>query len=260
MVATPLNIKDNIMSKELITQEEQEFNFIQRKAQAFISGSILPVQYRNIGDVIILEEMSKNLKIPMVMLAQGLYIVKNKPSMSGQLVIALLNGSGRFDAPIQWEERAEPWGVRAFASIDGNVLYGDWVDDKLITANNWGSNSHWKNNKILMSKYRSASWFGRLYAPDLLMGFRTEGEVEDTQPTPEETAVEAEIVEEAKTQKDHTANKRELSKQLTALSFTKADVTAFAKMFDLGENVELVEELITSKESLLAKIKIFEDK
>jgi len=246
------------MSKELITQEEKEFNFIQRKAQAFISGSILPANFRNVGDVIILEEMSRSLRIPMIMLSQGIYIVKNKPSMSGQLIIAIINGSKRFEFPIRWEERESPWGIRAYNSIGGEVFHGEWIDDELIKANGWAKNPLWTNQKGLMSRYRSATYFARLYAPDLLMGFRTEGEIEDTQPTPEEIAVEAEIVEEAKTQKDHTANKRELSKQLTALSFTKADITEFAKMFDLGQDVELVEELITSKESLLAKIKLYE--
>ena len=75
----------------------------------------------------------------------------------------------------------------------------------------------------------------------------------------ETTIVNAEIITEAKTQKDHLANKRELSAQLAALSFSKADITSFAKMFKLTEDNELVEELITSKESLMAKIKIFEE-
>jgi hypothetical protein len=169
------------MSNELIvTQEEKAFEFLQRKAKAFISGSILPQHYRNTGDVIVLEEMSKSLKIPMIMLAQGLYIVKGKPSMSGQLVIAIINGSGKFDTPLMWEERESPWGVRVYAKMDGEKLYGEWITDELIKLNGWASNPHWKNNKGLMARYRSASWFGRLYCPELLMGFKTEGEVQDS--------------------------------------------------------------------------------
>ena len=174
------------MSKEIIVSEldsvsieERIFELEQRKAKAMISGSILPQHFRNVGDVIILDEMSRVLSVPTVMLAQGLYIVKGKPSMSGQLVIAILNGSGRFDAPINWEEREKPWGVRAYASIDGEVYSGEWIDDDLIKRNGWGNNPHWVNNKSLMAKYRAASWFARLFAPDLLLGFRSEGEIED---------------------------------------------------------------------------------
>ncbi len=126
----------------------------------------------------------------MIMLAQGLFIVKGKTSMSGQLIIAIINGSKRFDFPVRWEERQNPWGVRAYNSIEGEMFYGEWIDDKLIGDNNWASNSLWRTQKGLMSRYRSATYFARLYAPDLLMGFTTEGETDDIQ-----------VVEPVKTEK-----------------------------------------------------------
>lgn len=172
------------MSKEIVSQdvihEMDVFEFEQRKAKALIAGSILPQHYKNIGDVIILNEMSRNLKIPTVMLAQQLYVVKGKPTMSGQLVIAVLNGSGRFDSVIKWEEQEQPkWRVRAYAEIDGDRLYGDWLDDDVIKANGWESNPKWRTMKSQMAKYRTASWFARLYAPDVLMGFHESEEIRD---------------------------------------------------------------------------------
>ncbi len=158
---------------------ERTFEVEQRMAKALISGSILPARFRNVGDVIILNEMSRSLAVPTVMLAQQMYIVKGSVGMSGQLVIALLNGSGLFDKPITWEEREEPWGIRAIGYVNGDRLEGQWIDDALITSNGWKSNTHWINNRELMARYRSASWFGRLYAPQILMGFKSEGEIED---------------------------------------------------------------------------------
>ena len=171
------------MSTELITLDNQERTFAleQRKAQAMISGNILPAHFKNVGDIIILGEMSKSLNIPVVMLAQQLYIVKGKPSMSGQLTIALLNGSGKFDKPIKFQERETPWGIRAVGLIDGEEYFGEWIDDALIKANAWGTNKHWAANKGLMARYRAASWFARLYAPEVLMGFQTEGEIIDAE-------------------------------------------------------------------------------
>ena len=73
------------MSNEIITiEEEKRFEFFKRKAEALISGSILPQVYRNIGDILILEEMSRQLKIPIVMLAQGMYIVSNPIGMTSK--------------------------------------------------------------------------------------------------------------------------------------------------------------------------------
>lgn len=168
--------------------ELQIFELEQRKAKAMITGNILPQQFKNVGDVIILNEMSRVLSVPTVMLAQQLYIVHGKPSMSGQLVIAMLNGSGRFDKNMMWETREKPWGVRAYNYLDGERVEGEWIDDELIKANKWESNPHWKNNKGLMARYRAASWFGRLYAPDVLLGFSVEGEVIEGEVLPESSA------------------------------------------------------------------------
>ncbi|WP_456392769.1 hypothetical protein [Nitratifractor sp.] len=171
------------MSERLpaLTEEERAFELLQRKAKAFISGSVLPQRFRNVGDVIILEQMSRDLGIPMLTLAGGLYLVKGQAMLSGQLVIAILNRSGRFDGPVKWEERSEPWGVRAYVELDGERLEGPWIDEDLIQRNGWGSNPHWKNNRDLMARYRAATWMARLYAPDLLFGLRTEGEIIDAE-------------------------------------------------------------------------------
>lgn len=248
-------MEHEIIEVEPIETQERVFELAQRQAKAMITGSILPPQFRTVGDVLILNEMSKSLKIPSIMLAQGLYMVKNKPSMSGQLVIAILNGSKRFDAPIRWEERAKPWGIRAYASINGDKFEGDWIDDALIQANGWISNPHWKNNKQLMAKYRAATWFARLYCPDLLMGMTTEGEVVDSKEVSEEIEVQ---IMEADTQKDVLKLKRKLSTELKNLDFTNADVTAFAKKFDLAENTELLSEMVTNKEVLMSSVSEFE--
>jgi len=173
---------------------ERMFALEQRKAQAMISGSILPSNYKNVGDVIVLNEMSKVLNIPMVMLAQQLYVVKGKPSMSGSLVIAILNRSGKFDSVMKWEEETKPkWRIRAYNSINGELVYGEWLDDAFIEANGWLSNPKWKTMKSQMARYRTASWFGRLYAPDALLGFTTLEEVEEI--------TEVEVVEDKKASK-----------------------------------------------------------
>jgi len=237
---------------EVIGIEERKFELEQRQAKAMITGSILPPQFRTIGDVIILNEMSKSLKIPTIMLAQGLYMVKNKPSMSGQLVIAIINGSKRFDTPIRWEEREKPWGVRAYASINGDKFEGQWIDDALIQANGWASNPHWKNNKELMARYRSATWFARLYCPDLLMGMATEGENIDAV-----NEIDTEVIEETKAQKQSLSNKRKIADELRKLDFTAADITAFAKQFKL-EDEDTLEMMADSKEVLMLAVEEFE--
>ena len=166
---------------QLIELESKEFEIAQRKAKALIAGTMLPQNFKNVSDVLILNEMSDKLGLPLIMLAQQLYIVKGKPSYSGQLVIAVLNGSNRFDGVMRWEERQKPWGIRAYNEIQGERVYGDWLDDETISSNGWGSNPKWKTMKLQMARYRTASWFGRLYAPDLLMGLYEKDELIETE-------------------------------------------------------------------------------
>ena len=42
--------------------------------------------------------------------------------------------------------------------------------------------SKWQTMPELMLKYRAAAFFGRLYAPEIMMGMHTEFEIQDIQP------------------------------------------------------------------------------
>jgi hypothetical protein len=48
--------------------------------------------------------------------------------------------------------------------------------------------SKWQTMPELMLRYRSATFFGRLYAPEILMGMQTSEEVQDIQRATREAA------------------------------------------------------------------------
>ena len=54
--------------------------------------------------------------------------------------------------------------------------------------------SKWKTMPEQMLRYRSASFFGRIYAPEILMGFKTTDEVEDMQHFSAAKEVKAEVL------------------------------------------------------------------
>jgi len=168
--------------------EERRFELDQRKAKAYASSLMMPQHLRDIGSMMVLNQMSNDLKIPMLLLAQNIFMVKGKIGMSAQLVISLINSSGIYDADIKFEERTEPFGVRAYAFKEGERVDGIWIDEDMIVANGWYSNSNWKTLKPLMARYRSASYFARLNCPMVLMGFQTDDEIIDTTLTDQNTA------------------------------------------------------------------------
>ena len=159
---------------------EKVFELEQRKAKAMIQSNILPQNFKNIGDVIVLNEMSRNLNIPVVLLAQQMYIVHGKVGFSGQFSIALLNKAVELEKIDSWNfEKREDGAVRVVAEKNGQKLEGTWIDKELVKNNGWLSNKHWSNNFDLMAHYRAATWFLRLYLPEMLMGMHTVDEIED---------------------------------------------------------------------------------
>ena len=58
---------------------------------------------------------------------------------------------------------------------------------QMADAEGWTkkNGSKWKTMPELMLSYRAATFFGRMYCPDLLMGMQTADEVEDIQASKE---------------------------------------------------------------------------
>jgi hypothetical protein len=214
------------MSKELQAKTMEEMQIIekmfeleQRKAKAMLSGKILPATFRDVGDVIVLNEMSRVLQIPMILLAQQLYMVHGKVGFSGQFSIALLNKAMEMGKLDNWEyEERKDGAVRVIGERKGKKLEGIWIDKKLVEENGWLSNPHWKKNFSLMARYRSATWFLRMYYPEMLMGLYTVDEIKDAENEDEvkenisiETA-EAEIIDPLKVNNE-TAKLKEIKEK-----------------------------------------------
>jgi hypothetical protein len=65
--------------------------------------------------------------------------------------------------------------------MDGNDLVSPSVTWKMVIEEGWLSKtgSKWKTMPELMFQYRCASFFGRLYAPDILKGMQSVEESND---------------------------------------------------------------------------------
>lgn len=179
----------NLPALQEIEIMEKVFELEQRKAKAMIQSQILPQNFRNIGDVIVLNEMSRNLQIPVILLAQQLYIVHGKVGFSGQFAIALLNKTVEFGKLDKWNyEKREDGAIRVVGERKGEKLEGAWIDKELVKRNGWdrpkgNMESMWVTNFDLMAHYRAATWFLRLYFPEMLMGMHTEDEIRDEEAT-----------------------------------------------------------------------------
>ncbi len=174
-----LTIQDR---KDIVEIEKIEFEMSQRVAKAFISSQMIPAHLREVGSMMVINQMSKDLGLPALGIAQNIYMIKGRVGMSGELIISLLNNSGIFDKRMNWNvenEGTEDWRVQARNTIDGEEFLGEWMDAEFVKKQGWLSNSKWLEMPIQMAKYRTAKRFASLYASEVVMGISQSEDLED---------------------------------------------------------------------------------
>lgn len=155
-------------------------------AQYLSHSNLIPQQYQGkTEDCAIAVDMADRMGVSPLMVMQSLYVVKGKPSWSGQACMSFIKAKYGEAEPVYTGERgtdSRGCYIRAVKS-DGEVIEGTEVTIKMAKAEGWTSNKKWINMPELMLAYRAAAFFARVYCPEILMGVAVEGEVEDVQPT-----------------------------------------------------------------------------
>lgn len=186
-IKAEIPIQGELSQKGAFSGDMQAFENAQRMAAALTSSTIVPKDYqgqKNIGNAMIALEMAQRCNANPVAVMQNLHIIHGKPSWSSQFVIAALNGCGRF-SPLRFEIQGEGDGLSckawAYDVATNDKLEGPLVSIQMAKAEGWynKNGSKWKTMPDLMIRYRSAKFFGNLYAPDILMGMSDEHEQRD---------------------------------------------------------------------------------
>ena len=154
-------------------------------------------------------DMAQRMDANPLQVMQNLHVIEGKPSWSSQFIIAAINSSGKFSplrfdlewlgemdatySTYEWDNgnkveqkhkvriknaRCVAW---ATEKATGERLESAPVTIEMAVNEGWYSKngSKWRSMPDLMLRYRSAAFFGRVYAPELLMGLPTSEEVQD---------------------------------------------------------------------------------
>lgn len=162
------------------------------------------------ANCIVALNMAQRMQADPLMVMQNLHIIEGRPSWSSQFIIAAINSCGRY-SPLRFEltEASEPTELTytatewknsnrtevqktvtirhqecvayAIEKETGERLDSPRVSIQMAIDEGWltKNGSKWQTMPELMLRYRCASFFGRLYAPELLMGLQTSEEVHD---------------------------------------------------------------------------------
>lgn len=172
------------MSHELqaMEYENMAFELTQRKAKAYASSDLVPATYHgNVANCVIAMELALRLKMQPLMIMQNLHIIHGRPSWSSSFIIACVNACGRF-TPLRFEYKGEGQNRSCFAYATDKESNQECrsikVDLKMAREEGWltKKGSKWITMPDLMLQWRAASFFGRAYAPDFLMGIYSEDE------------------------------------------------------------------------------------
>ena len=162
-------------------------NFIManQMAKALAASTIIPRDYqKNEANCMVALEQAVRLKVSPMMVMQNLYVIQGRPSWSSKFLIAAINGSGKFDMELQYEEtkdkNGKPFSCLAWTMKNGRRVEGMVVDMDMAKAEGWldKNGSKWKTMPQLMLRYRAASFFSSLNCPELTLGLYTKEEAE----------------------------------------------------------------------------------
>ena len=182
------------MSTDLTTtqgglQTEASFALIQRVAKCLGSSALVPEQYRGnegLPNAVIAIELANRMGLSPLMVMQNLYVINGRPAWSSPFIVAAINSTGRY-SPLTFkmtgERGKDSWGCIAKARYlaTGDEVEGPEVTIGMARAEKWleRKGSKWQTMPEVMLRYRAAAFFGRLYAPEVLMGVRPLDEYED---------------------------------------------------------------------------------
>ena len=157
----------------------------QRSAELLANSQLVPDQFKGkMPDCLLALDMSMRLKCNVLMVMQNLYIVYGRPAWSSTFIAAMINSSGRFN-PLKFDEGGEgdERYCVAWTTEKGGTerIEGTKVTIGMAKADGWYSKkgSKWITLPTVMLRYRAISFFGKVYAPDLMLGMQTQEEVID---------------------------------------------------------------------------------
>ena len=160
-----------------------------KTAEFLAQSSFVPENYRGkAADCLIAIDFSQRVHIAPLTVMQNLYVVKGKPSWSGQFCMALIRANPGFAnvrVVYTGTKGTDNRGcyVTALRTSDGSVVDGTEVTISMAKAEGWISNTKWKNMPEQMLAYRAAAFFARVHCPEALLGIHTVEEVEDVDAT-----------------------------------------------------------------------------
>ena len=198
--------KKSLESESSIYHSADSFEFAQRQAKSLADSQLVPKQYQGqqgLSNCLVALEMSKRMNLSPLTVMQNLNVIHGKPYWSAQFIASTIMSCGRFsNFDYSVKGQGETLEVQCIATRleDKKQVKGTAVSMRMARQEGWAArNSKYASMPELMLRNRAATFFGRQYIPDLLLGVQTSEEVVDIESEPinvSESQVQVEKIQE----------------------------------------------------------------
>ena len=163
------------------------FEAAQRMAKSLAASTMVPPDYRNsVANCLVAMELANRIGASVLAVMQNADVIQGRPSWRASFVISAINTCGKFE-PLRFRlegEGDDRWCQAWTVDRNGQPVEGPVVSIGMAKAEGWHARkgSKWQTMPEIMLRYRAAAFFGRLYAPEVLMGMQTSEEAHDAIP------------------------------------------------------------------------------
>ena len=157
-------------------------------SRALAQSTMVPEAYRNNpANCMVALELSVRTRSSVFAVMQNMHVIQGRPSWAATFLIGSINSSGRF-SPLRYETVGDDPSVETFKCravardlATGDVLVGEWITWAMVKAEGWLSKngSKYKTMPGQMFRYRAASFWTRVFCPEISLGMHTSEEIDD---------------------------------------------------------------------------------
>ncbi len=186
-----------VSSKNNVMVNPERFSHVFKISQVFANSQLVPEHFQGKPEnVFVALQFAERLDLDPMTALQNIYIVKGRPCLSSQMLIALANTSGLLDGVITFENNGKnppELAVTAKAKLkSGQVVSATYAYSQAVKMGT-SNNVPWQSAPEQMCCYRAASHLVRRYFPELSLGLGVKEEIEELPEEPRNVTPVAQV-------------------------------------------------------------------
>lgn len=162
------------MNQSLQTIRPDEYSVIREQASALVKTGFLPNAIKTPEQALAIILTGRELGIPAMAALNSINVIQGKPTVSPQLMIALINRSGSLD-DIRFDVQADR--VSVTMKRKGRTPHTETFGVEQAKALGLMTKSNYNQQAVTMFKWRAVAACARVVFPDVILGLYTHEEI-----------------------------------------------------------------------------------